>query len=220
MAIFGTLNDFSLPEVISLVRFDEGRLLLSTSRGPISLFIKNYNVLCAYQGVGLISSRDLVPLLASVAQDYQAKFQFSAGAQPPEPCPPPDGTLLSYPLRISTLLDHLERFLDGVDVSSDLLPHPDTRFILTEVSSTQEVIPPDLAGFVDYLSKPASAREIARRAGLPLEIVRAGLYRLRLREVIAPLESGSHEQISDPERKNFFSQLLKWLGGGGHWTRL
>ncbi len=93
MAIFGSLGDFNLVEVLSLVRFESGRLLIHSKNGPASLFIENYHVLCAYQGVEPVSPKWLVPLLAGLAREREAEFQFDEGIRLMEPCPPP------HPLR-------------------------------------------------------------------------------------------------------------------------
>ncbi|WP_457637371.1 hypothetical protein, partial [Oceanithermus sp.] len=72
-------------EVLSLVRFESGRLLIHSKNGPASLFIENYHVLCAYQGVEPVSPKWLVPLLAGLAREREAEFQFDEGIWLMEP---------------------------------------------------------------------------------------------------------------------------------------
>ncbi len=132
-----------------------------------------------------------------------------------------DEVVDAYPIRISVLINQLDAFLKSFSLAEDSLPHPDAQFVLApqEYPVATLEAPPDLLEFVGYFEKPTSARKLARKTRLPLDIVSGAIYRLRLRGVIVPHARAQAAKGQAAMHSGILARLARWLGGGGSWTR-
>lgn len=185
MAIFGNLNHMSLGDLLPLLSVQDGALeIFNLEQHPrVTLYFNGGLLHCLY-----ISGRPAEPLQARgiVSHLVAAKrgsFEFAPGARVRR-CPQPLGWPLDQLLLTTvTVQDEIQ----GLERS---LPHPDTIFALTQDRAPSDQRLLDFwqrAG--DLLQQGASARELARRLGMPLEHARYYLLKLRQLELLAPVRA-------------------------------
>lgn len=178
MAIYGSLNDFSLRDILTVIGDKSGVLTLDQQDGQVvRLHIADASVARISLERPLQSRTEALVLLRLFGQEH-CTFHFDAGEI--------DVPHQSF-LRLSELVE--ARPDDALDERD--LPHPKTVFLL--IKGRQAALPPDLDEFVgaaeSMLATGASAERLSQQLGVPMPQVRHYLQRLRQVKKVWPMQA-------------------------------
>ena len=201
MAVFGSLKDIDLLELLPLLSGQKGKLILTPQKGTeFTLYIDGDKVVCVQKGRnGLPPLRVQEQLFGIINGEGDANFEFVPGGTPKRCYGQLELRLDELVLKLSTLRDEVKNLKNS-------LPHPRAIFALANPAPAFKDT--QLAAFVNeswsLLEKGTSAEEIAAKQGIPLDHVRYMLYRLRALGVIKPLPKATQPE----KRKGLASRLL------------
>ncbi|WP_038058384.1 DUF4388 domain-containing protein [Thermus amyloliquefaciens] len=196
MALFGTLEGLPLEELLQLLAQKEGALEIWNLKDipPTTLYLKPGHIRSIDQHGKPLEALAAKATLQALLQARQGSFEFIPGAKPKHPHRlnwPVEKALLST----ITLQDELERY-------RPYLPPPKALFKVADLAK----IPPEegfLANSLPYLKKGASAEDLSKALGLPLDLVRFHLFRLERKGLVK--RTGQ----MDSGRSSFLGQLLR-----------
>ncbi len=178
MAIYGSLNEFSLRDILTVIGGKSGVLTLDQQDGQI------LRLHIAESGVTRMSlerpvqARSEAIMLLRIFNQERSTFRFEAGDV--------DVPRQSF-LRLSEVIESRpDTTIDERD-----LPHPKTLFLL--IKARQVALPPDLDEFLgaaeSMLATGASAERIARELGIAVNQARHHLQRLRQVKKVWPMQA-------------------------------
>ena len=178
MAIYGSLSDFSLRDILTVIGDKSGVLTVDQQDGQVlRLQIAGANVarMSVERPVG---SRTEAQLLLRMFGQERGVFRFETGDI--------DTPGHSF-LRMTEILG--SRAGDSLDERD--LPHPKTVFLL--IRARQVALPPDLDEFLaaaePLLATGASAERLADTLGVPVDQARHNLQRLREVKKVWPMQA-------------------------------
>jgi hypothetical protein len=203
MAIFGSLQDMPVPDVLGMlgqrhgileIRFPDGATTMDVvlGDGRIRQIQRNETPLDPLQ-----ARTHLPRLLALRDGDFEFVIDSAKLAEPPRLDWPVDRVLLSM------AMSDRDR-----QIMADALPHPMVRFQSTASDvALAEPLKTFWSTAAPRLAVGASAQELAQGLGLSLAQTRYFLYQLRVANYIAPKRAFQAEPVSQ-ERKSFAGRLL------------
>ncbi|UZX14750.1 DUF4388 domain-containing protein [Thermus sp. PS18] len=214
MAIFGSLKDMSLPDVVGMLGRRSGVLevfALPGRRQSFAIALEGGRVIWVKEGTKVLDPLQARSVLQELFRTQEGAFEFSAGT----PSPPPEGQGLGWPLE--RLLLTMTTIEDEYHAYSTSLPDPKTRFRAVQTDIWLEE---PLWSFWEkakpFLSRStgASAEELAQRLGLRDREVAYYLHKLRLAGKLAPVRA-YEETLNEraPEKQGLFRRLLASLLG-------
>ncbi|WP_287417137.1 DUF4388 domain-containing protein [Oceanithermus sp.] len=214
MAIFGNLNHMSLGDLLPLLSVQDGALeIFNLEQHPrVTLYFTGGLLQCLYVGGRAAEPLQARSIVSRLVAARRGSFEFAPGARMRR-CPQPLGWPLDQ-LLLSTVTVQDE--IQGLERS---LPHPDTIFALTSERAPEDARLSDFwQRAAALLRRGATARELARRLGMPLEHARYYLLKLRQLELLAPVRArGGQERRASAAarllgslRRRFFGDRQAW----------
>jgi len=178
VAIYGSLNDFSLRDILAVIGGKSGVLTLDQQDGQVvRLHIAEAGVTRMSLERPVQARTEAIMLLRLLSQE-RSTFRFDTGEV--------DSPRQSF-LRLSELVDaRPDAMIDERD-----LPHPKTVFLL--IRARQVSLPPDLDEFLgaaeSMLATGASAERLSQQLGVPINQTRHHLQRLRQVKKVWPMQA-------------------------------
>ena len=182
MAIFGSLKDITLLDLLPLLLRQDGRLFLMPERGgELSLYLVQGRVLCAERNTEPLPLYRLEEELFAIMNAEGVPFEFVPGATISTKCLRLNASVEELFLKLTALRDELARVKAP-------LPLPDTVFVLARVGELRD---PALSDFLrrarEFLERGATPRQLSVLLEEPLDKVRYLLLKLRLLGLVRPL---------------------------------
>lgn len=181
MAIFGSLHQMSLADLLPLMSAKKGALELFNleQRRSITLFFDSGALSCIYEGTRELSPQHARAAIAWLLGARRGSFEFVPEALP-RGCRNP----LAWP--VAQLLLSTVTIRDEIEHYRVQLPHADTKFTLTSSGAVPGEADKEFADAAhELLAQAASARQLSKVLGLPLDQVRYRLLRLRQAGVVS-----------------------------------
>lgn len=193
MPIFGTLQDFSLPDVLALVKYSTGRLVLKLNENiPCELHLHN----CAlkaliYDGEHMLELNDIQESMLTLLNNKEGSFFFEKTTV--------QKLFLDIDVSTDKLLLSASALLDEIKTYQNHFPHPSTCFTSGNIVDMED-LDDDLYDFwlkgsgILFRDKGASAQELGGLLNLDLQLVQLNLYKLSSLNKIYPVRAYQAEQ--------------------------
>ncbi len=200
MAIFGSLNQMSLSDLLPLMSVKKGALeLFNLDKHPnVTLYFDSGVLRCAFKGPRELTPPHARALVTWLLGAHKGSFEFIPEATPRR-CEFP----LGWP--VTQLLLSTVTVRDEIEHHRAHLPHPDTVYRLVSSAHPED-------GFLReaqvYLTSGSSARRLAAALDLPLDQVRYQLLKLSQAGVVV---IARRKQTTKPEQKGAAARLLSAL---------
>ncbi len=204
MAIFGTLEEMPLPELLTMLGKRTGKLKLTKlpQQQNYDLYLDKAKLKALHiNGQGLANNLLVHEAIIKLLGFEQGIFEFQRLTQ---------GQLeQSLDIAIDKLLLQTATEIDEIEAHRERFPDPKTRF---KSSGQVDIwIDNDLYTFwqscSSLLNKGCSTEDIAQHLSLDMELVQLNLYKLRSLGKIAPLRA--FEQGSTPSKPKKDTSLSK-----------
>ena len=172
MAVLGDLADFSIPDVLRVVRTKTGVLYLYSALGgrSLELGLHRNHLLCMFvDGLPVTRPEKAAEILRFLAREGKGRFSFENQ--------PLESLTRHYVLPLDR---GVSQGLAQRRVGEAELPHPLTRFRAVEpLPSVPGVLAPYWQRAERFLRRGSNGEELARGLGIPVRDALTLIYRLR-----------------------------------------
>lgn len=211
MALFGSLQDLPLAELLPILRGRTGVLeVLLPARPKVGVALREGRIQEVREGKRVLDPLEARALLMELLDHREGSFEFQPG---------PVERGLDWPVERFLLLS--VTVADEIQGYRDALPHPRTRFALKR-GVREDLLDEPLLSFwrraKEHLETPTSVEDLARLLHLPQDQTAYYLHKLRLLGLVE-VGRALERQRGQEERRGLFERLFqgvrKLLGGEG-----